>query len=387
MILDSFKAIYNVFDHTQTLGSQNFLVTIVEPIQRQLLLEDCEYFWLLPKSWQVVTCSSNSLSIWSLPRSVHEDCMLLLHWAKEWQWDDYSWAEELGGVFLMACENEKSFTLGIHYTATTVSARNLYVKDNATYFSEGVKNLRTLLKEEKDANYRSLATKYLGVHINSSFGDSSQSVISILCGLICELPVSKELAKVYRTRTTAILTSSDVQWKPRPRYSSGNNPISILLEGAHTKPPVMEVAEAVIDWCTGKARDRGQPEYLYFVLECMPELVGSHPSLASKVAQQFAHFVLQDHDRQLIINNHAVVTALSVSQLRNSQNMPIYHCRNPILQLRLNLEPPEPKNAYFTEDIFVASFNLLWSIERPPEDSSLEYVQTNLPSTARWKVF
>ncbi|KAG0030133.1 hypothetical protein BGZ81_003001 [Podila clonocystis] len=44
-------------------------------------------------------------------------------------------------------------------------------------------------------------------------------------------------------------------------------------------------------------------------------------------------------------------------------------------------------NAYFTERVFLAPFILLWSVKTPPEDCSLDFVQSNLPPLPRWKLF
>ncbi|KAF9282937.1 hypothetical protein BGZ74_002053 [Mortierella antarctica] len=235
--------------------------------------------------------------------------------------------------------------------------------------------------KEEDRVQWSLITKYLGAHVNSSFGDDSKSVMSIFCSLVCS---DSEQISRYRKLVDLLLMSKNVEWIPQTDYNPSANPLGILLEEARKKLSVMSIAEFMIEWCLGQAR-LGGPEYLFFVLQCMPKLSHAHPEMALKAAQYFAHSPVRSKDHSFIMGNHSVVAPPPIGRLLWSQK-PIYECHNPILQFRLNNEQPDPKNANFTEGIYVASFNLLWSVVKPPDDHSLEFVQSKVPPPSPWKV-
>ncbi|KAF9312352.1 hypothetical protein BG003_006380 [Podila horticola] len=84
------------------------------------------------------------------------------------------------------------------------------------------------------------------------------------------------------------------------------------------------------------------------------------------------------------MDNHIVV-----NQLWGPQASFIYKCHNPILQFHHNINHPDYMNAYFTEKVFVAPFNLLWSVEKLPKENGIDYIQptTKVPSVALWKIF
>lgn len=138
----------------------------------------------------------------------------------------------------------------------------------------------------------------------------------------------------------------------------------------------------MVPWSSQVGRTRVP---LFFVLQCMPELSHAHPEMALKAAQYFAHLPVRPKDHSCIMNNHSVVAPPPIGRLLWSQR-PIYECHNPILQFRLNNEQPDPRNAYFTEGIYVAPFNLLWSVVKPPDDHSLEFVRSKVPPPSPWKV-
>ncbi|KAF9305155.1 hypothetical protein BGZ74_011169 [Mortierella antarctica] len=84
------------------------------------------------------------------------------------------------------------------------------------------------------------------------------------------------------------------------------------------------------------------------------------------------------------MDNHIVV-----NQSWGPQAPPIYKCKNPILQFRHNVGQHDSMNDmddYFTEEVFVAPFNLIWSTEKPSKDHGTDYIQTNVPSMAWRKI-
>lgn len=144
----------------------------------------------------------------------------------------------------------------------------------------------------------------------------------------------------------------------------------------------MDSANDMIIWCLGQAKETGRQEYLYVVLQCMPDLIRFHSEAALKVTQHFAYLPVPN--RSFVMDNHIVV-----NQLWGPQASFIYKCHNPILQFHHNINHPDYMNAYFTEKVFVAPFNLLWSVEKLPKENGIDYIQptTKVPSVALWKIF
>lgn len=369
------------------LIGENFVVKLKNSMKRDILTLPDGIAFFLPDSWRIVIYSHYSLSVWGLPHHAGGDYLLLLHWADPEVKDEddlkFKLPEDDEDQLLTACYHENKFTSD--FCEVLVDVSDLYSMNRLNFFLDGIENLLLVLINEgnkcsysKDEVYWSLATTYLGAHVNSSFGAESKSVMSILCSLICKSVNSANISE-YRVFMTLFLSSPNVSWIPQSNYAPGANPLGILLEGARTKPSVMDFAKDMITWCTGLATKYGRQEYLYLVLPCMPELIYAHTDLALEVTQSFAHVQLVDvekeekYDRKFIIDNHAIVNLLSINRVfsymvyhiitASNKYLPyrwifdnkepaIYNCNNPILQFRHNPNRPAPQNDYFTESIF-----------------------------------
>lgn len=358
-----------------------------------LSLYNAKTFSLLEKRWQVISYSDNTFSIWGLPEREGENIVLLLHWADLGfplfdEKNSYFTQNECR-VSLLTCEkHESEVTLQSMFKKRSAAVSRLYDNSNMAYFLAGIQDLFSRHLDAPQETFKSATMRYIGTHINKRLeaGDhkSATSVMSEFCKMVCERVLSVESRNKCLALTKYMLESPDVSWTPQSSYTVGANPLGILLKKAQTQPLVMDVVMLMIGWCHDQAKEMSRPEYLLFVLQCMPELNQLHPELALKVSQHYTF--LQVPERQIVIDNHAIVRFPSFSQLRSSLEPAIYECRNPILQFRVNPERPEPKNEYFTEIVFLAPFSLLWSIEKPPEDCSLDFFQTKLPSVPWWKV-
>ncbi|KAG0039262.1 hypothetical protein BGZ82_008994 [Podila clonocystis] len=326
-----------------------------------LSIDNVKNYTLLEKQWQVISYSDNMLSIWGLPKREGENFVLLLHWVDlkilVFNEDESMVSRDELVVSLLTCpKHESEIELKWKLGTRSAAISRLYDDCNVDYFLAGIENLFKNLGKSSEI-FTSATIRYIGPHINRRFvtgENSTTSVMSILCKMICNPQSEKSLDK-YRVFTQSVLESLDVRWMPESSYTDGENPLSILLEGATTQPL------------------------------CMPELNQLHPELALKICQQSTY--LRVSDRHVVIDNHAVVNIPSVRRLWSNWESPIYKCRNPLLQFRFSPNPPEPMNAYFTERVFFAPFILLWSVTTPPEDCSLDFVQSNLPPLPRWKIF
>ncbi|KAF9583778.1 hypothetical protein BGW38_008563 [Lunasporangiospora selenospora] len=148
-------------------------------------------------------------------------------------------------------------------------------------------------------------------------------------------------------------------WIPLKAYSRGSNPLGIILEEARTESTAIEVARMLIDYSLNKVKEDNDLVYILYLLECMDELAARYPDLALRITRGFCY--IRCYDRKFIINNHRIARPPSLWQIWSSDASKVYECRNPILQLDIANQNFDQLNEGFTEDVFVAPVNLLWS--------------------------
>ncbi|KAF9406265.1 hypothetical protein BGZ94_003177, partial [Podila epigama] len=323
-----------------------------------------DYHWLLEKHGQIVSYDQGVLSIWNLPESIDNgECVLLRRWANIPGADSLS--EDAPSFY--TCPHQRELVIEIQRALFNFSVLAAYDRDNADYFLGGVsQTLERLFHKKSDGAQENAEVRYILAHINvyPDPCDDAKSVMSVLCQHICSVAGSKAVYERYLELADSILqTPGNVRWVPRTKYTPGGNPLSILLKKTQSQPLVMDIAIRIMEWCQKHAEREQRLEYLYYILECMPELVKHHRTEALRITRWFAYFHVAD--RKYTIQHHAVAMPPSISRLWRSKGPDIFDCRHPLLQFHYNPNIPEPKNDYFTEDVFVAPFTLLWSAENP----------------------
>ncbi|KFH64744.1 hypothetical protein MVEG_09476 [Podila verticillata NRRL 6337] len=253
------------------------------------------------------------------------------------------------------------------------SLPELHRESNSDHLLKCLEYLMRVRFPEEDTGFQSLAIQYLNAYVNSNSGDGSNSVMTMLCKQL--FYITPDDFTEYRPVLKELLEYDN--WIPRSNYTRSANPLNQILFGAQDRPQLTYSVKDMIEWCLGQAKIKSRQESLYFILHCMPELVQSHPEMALKVIQHFAH--IQAHNRKFIIKNQAIIGPPSISRRWNTQGNPLKSRRNQILQIY-----HEGPYSLFSEKIFVAPFDLLWSVEKPPEDHNLSYVRTNLQPMA-WR--
>ncbi|KAF9586719.1 hypothetical protein BGW38_007552 [Lunasporangiospora selenospora] len=155
-----------------------------------------------------------------------------------------------------------------------------------------------------------------------------------------------------------------------------------MLEKAKTDPIAIELVRLFVDYCFETAKATKEIVFIQHLLECMDELTDSYADLAFQITREFAF--LRNHDRQFVIENHRIAHPPAIRRFWALDDTKIYECRNPILQIQLNNKAPDELNKNFTEVIFAAPVNLLWSFEPNPRSPSKEFPLLDPQHSTNW---
>ncbi|KAF9417760.1 hypothetical protein BGZ94_009869 [Podila epigama] len=348
-----------------------------------LVLEVYDRVFFLQKQSQLVVHSNRRISIWSLPEHPDDQCELLLEWAAFPGYSDDVDVQHENRISLSTCMHERHLTLKINDERIPITVSRVFCKERVDYFLAGLHtaglNLLLYPGERPTVEWsNSPIIRYIWRHINSypNPGDDSESVMSSLCKMAYD-HVRYKNYKYYLDFMRTVLYSPGAHWVPRIRYTNGANPLGIVLAIARTQPEAMELAEIIISWCFAQSKIENRPrlEYLLFTLECMPELVSSHPEMALKLSRWFAYFHVPD--RQFVIDHHAIIHPPALRMFRSSYRCRLYECKSPILQFRYGSGKPDKRNEYFTEDVFVAPISLLWTVVMPAGERDSDFIMIN----------
>ncbi|KAF9584769.1 hypothetical protein BGW38_005258 [Lunasporangiospora selenospora] len=171
-------------------------------------------------------------------------------------------------------------------------------------------------------------------------------------------------------------------WIPLSSYSINADPAGIMIEKAKTEPVAIEIALLLIDHCFAKAKRLKDTSYILFFFDCLDNLSIGHVDVGLRTTRDFAY--LSCRDRKFIIDNHRISHLPTFSQLWSHENRKIYQCRNPIPQFHRSTEEPDPLNANFAEDVFIAHMNLLWTSVPSTRDPHVKHLCDASQSATTW---
>ncbi|KAF9585561.1 hypothetical protein BGW38_001791 [Lunasporangiospora selenospora] len=319
-----------------------------------------QYWWvssrfhLQEKCSQFTTVYEKStllcLSIWRLPRSSQDELELLFYW-------------ELNGVntahTLSTCSHGGNPTLSTSggnvrlYEGTSRVALDVKVLFKTIYRIDTSNEMQCYAASEAVFKYIRSFANYYPVP-----GDHSVSLISKICKARDKFNherVSLVLKKLLQTDNS----NNTISWIPLRIYSKRSNPVGIILEKARVDPTVIEMAHIIIEYCLNKARELDDITYILYLLEYMDELTTRYADVALQITRGFGY--IRCHDREFVIKNHKIAHPPTFRRFWALNNLRIYECWNPILQVHLNDKGFDAFNDTFTEEVFVAPVNLLWS--------------------------
>ncbi|KAF9935361.1 hypothetical protein FBU30_003151 [Linnemannia zychae] len=166
-----------------------------------------------------------------------------------------------------------------------------------------------------------------------------------------------------------LLTQEKVSWAPMQRLPDLLNPLTGLLQRAKTAPDAVDVIKIMIDYCSHHAYSETDFDFLSPVFNCQKDLMKQYPELAFQTLARMAY--VESGNRSYYVHNHAIAYPPSFKRLLLRRAPPIYKLdkdANPVLQYRPNPSQPDPKNSFFTKQLYQATFRSLWHYHVDPSE-------------------
>ncbi|KAF9899295.1 hypothetical protein EC991_009152 [Linnemannia zychae] len=205
----------------------------------------------------------------------------------------------------------------------------------------------------------------------------SVKIATVCLYVLCQRWPGKVLDQLA-TVMKELLTQNRVTWAPVQRTSSVFNPLEILLERSKTAPDAVDTIEVVLDYCSHHAYVQKDLDFLAPVFHCQKDLMDQYPELAFKTLARMAY--IESGSRSHHVHNHIIAYPPSLKRLFLRLKPPLYKLAkdaNPILQSHPNPNRPDPKNSYFTKQLYQATFRSLWHYYSEP--STLENQSISWP--------
>ncbi|KAF9580267.1 hypothetical protein BGW38_003153, partial [Lunasporangiospora selenospora] len=322
------------------------------------------YFWKASSQFMMVqefTQSPRFVS-WRLPQSSQDELEILFYWIQKRD-EVTKLSIHPNGDYPVLSTAEGDFQLYPGGPCTLADPRSL---QKGLFFF-------ILLQKFQCKRAMDAEIKYLCSFVNQYpvQGDHSESLLSNLIKIRNDFDSDRAellLKKLLQANS----------WIPLRAYSRGANPVGAILEETKTDSSAYETGRLLINYSLDKAKEHNDLTYILYLLECLDDLTVRYPDLALRITRRFSYIRCQD--REFIINNHTIAHPPTFGRLWGSKVSKIHECRNPVLQFLLNTQPDDPLTKNFTEEVFVAPVNILWSFvpntrspckEFPLDDSNL----------------
>ncbi|KAG0300818.1 hypothetical protein BGZ98_008846 [Dissophora globulifera] len=325
---------------------------------------------------QMIVHSHIVIMVWDLPSSVDEEFSLNLAWwtqAAAFQIEDrvdWLWT----GV--LQCTHGQSYLKWTGFdeyhnevVVDVVCLRRENPFWSASHeFLEGALVLVQAFEADEDS-FRKAVLKYFGRYVNSY--PNPENLLENVIARICQ-NVTQENHLTVAHFLTALFDSPYGRWVPRLDYDEHTNPVSMLLKISKRVPRAVVVAQVIINYCTRLSSLEEDPHFASSLLVPMNELIAqrrTHTELSLGALRRLAFVPVKE--RSFIIDHHVIAHPPTFSWLFWRLNAKkLYECDNPVIELdrTAGTIAYDTDNDLFTRDLYVASFDLLWSASPRPAD-------------------
>ncbi|KAK3848216.1 MAG: hypothetical protein J3R72DRAFT_518902 [Linnemannia gamsii] len=226
---------------------------------------------------------------------------------------------------------------------------------NPHAFLSGVARLVEIFKDADETSKRSII-RYVERHMNQCLDPDNDSA-AILVHLCASWTV--ETHEHLLVFIKALLKSPSFRWIPAPAISPANNPISILVGHLESSLMAMDIVEIVIAYCIHQAKVDSDLRFLnpvFISLRAAFKQRDIDSGLLTRVMRSFAYFPARDY--HFVMDHYTIARSF---YKRHRWKM-LHQQKNPILQTNstgavgVHVEK-------FTPHLYVASFDMLWSVE------------------------
>ncbi|KAI7829417.1 hypothetical protein BC939DRAFT_441822 [Gamsiella multidivaricata] len=313
---------------------------------------------------RLVIATSTFFMVWTLPASMDGD--LTLELACTLGRDNWDILTNREKTLWRVCSHRRLYARKLCYDEKgqilpqkiiRLSAELEFYRKDHRIFPLTVDCLAMLFKDADDC-CRKAILQYVGRYINDPLDFEMPEAIglTIICGLW-----APKMMELYEDLVSALLGSLFGRWVPGEGLFQACGPLLMIDGTADKEPKAMAFADIITDYCIRQVRDE---RVLHFLLPLRHSLhrridrTGSHTEIGLQILRKLAYLPVKS--RSFILDHHKVVHAPNF-RLRfwRPNATPLHQCKNPVLQLTAQLNH-NPINDSFTQELFVAPFDLLW---------------------------
>ncbi|KAF9973953.1 hypothetical protein BGZ75_000990, partial [Mortierella antarctica] len=339
---------------------------------------------------QLFILSGCYLQVWDLSATNESICELAYIWklhpdepqhAKDYNDDQYS--EDYIYRTLMSaktCEHGKTAHITLSPTQRMRNGKKLPVdvprkmtdivtlpispKDTLTMTQEmrlvsGVQHLARVYGES-DSRVRESVLRYLINCIRPSSKHPESSLVS-LCRAW-----TLENGACIKDIVTKLLPLERVTWIPHMSSSKSKDPLAILLLKTRRWPAASRIVKIFTRYCTHHATRTSDPSFLAPVFASMSDLMKLLPGYARGFLTEVSY--MPTKQRSFILRNHIIAEPPKVFlRFWKSKKESLAEAKNPILQTHVAPAKSDHKNDEFHQELFIASFNMLWNYKEDPQ--------------------
>ncbi|KAG0286911.1 hypothetical protein BGZ98_004886, partial [Dissophora globulifera] len=371
---------------------------IVQKISHYHLEGNQHNAYFLPCNTRYVVEGRYYFQVWKLPTDFDSYCELLL--MKSLPLDDLTSYFPLytDVASMKVCAHGK--TIYTDNSAIELTDEALLSRENAKICLNSIPIICSLYYVITDIHYRRALLQYVLRFINS-YPDPENSAYNVISRILDCREIEDYAGYDYFLKSLLAFNEPKPTWHPKAPYSEGTNPIQRLLDTGKTYAKHISVAKILVDYCARMAKSKRDIAFLWFAIDCLPEMCEFHPELAVDVMRGTAFVPVNDTLRrsfvdqalvrpsfvdQALVRSSFVDQALirpssaisrawdlirsSFSWRSTSSKIPVSKYAQPVFQVQvlptaMNLYSSSnvPENDGFTMDVFVVPFKLLWKIQ------------------------
>jgi hypothetical protein len=173
----------------------------------------------------------------------------------------------------------------------------------------------------------------------------------------------------------ALLEPQVWSWVPLENNSNSANPIDIMLHPANVHHKAISVAEVIIDYCIGLAKERKTLDFLEPIRCCLHDLTDPkkpYSEVGLKTLRRFGYFPAHGH--RVILEYHVIAYPFDFGWCLGKhtlQEKGLRQNKNQVLHFSCKRSDKAPKDL-FTRSLFTASFDMLWHRTGPKNEPTNE---------------
>ncbi|KAF8940294.1 hypothetical protein BGZ58_007066 [Dissophora ornata] len=191
--------------------------------------------------------------------------------------------------------------------------------------------------------------------------------------------------KIINIMMRQLLPTDRITWVPDVHATKDANPLAVILEKTRTHPAAFPIARLIIDYCVSHANRSRNLSFLTPFFTTLREIMDIYPDEAwiqlGRIT--FVPAVL----RSFVMDNHIIVHEPRFRlKFWEPHTRLLSEVEDPILQLHVSSDVPEPVNDEFQLPIFMASFDAIWyyTEKKPLESSSSALADASAVTADPW---